>query len=87
MKISHIYKIIILEPEYTDLFHCHIEFETIEHGLRCDVTLVDNNDSDKSITIATGFSEESNMKKLYEDAENLLNNKKYCIGVFKKHCK
>ena len=82
MKISHIYKIIILEPEYTDLFHCHIEFETVENWLRCDVTLVDNNDSDKSITIVTGFSEGYDMAKLHEDAIDLLNNKKYCMDIF-----
>ena len=87
MKTVHIYQIEILEPEYTNLFHCHIEFETIEHGLRCDVTLVDNNDSDKRLTIATAISEGYDMAELHADAIDLLSDKKYCIGVFKKHCR
>lgn len=87
MKTVHIYQIEILEPEYTNLFHCHIEFETIEHGLRCDVTLVDNDDSDNRLTIATAISEGYDMSELHADAIDLLSDKKYCIGVFKKHCR
>ena len=87
MKTVHIYQIEILEPEYTNLFHCHIEFETIEHGLRCDVTLVDNDDSDNRLTIATAISEGYDMAELHSDAIDLLSDKKYCLGVFKKHCR
>lgn len=87
MKTVHIYQIEILEPEYTNLFHCHIEFETIEHGLRCDVTLVDNDDSDNRLTIATAISEGYDMVELHIDAIDLLSDKKYCLGVFKKHCR
>ena len=87
MKTVHIYQIEVLEPNYTNLFHCHIEFETIEHGLRCDVTLVDNNDSDNRLTIETAISEGYDMAELHGDAIDLLNNKKYCLGVFKKHCR
>ena len=87
MKTVHIYQIEILEPEYTNLFHCHIEFETIEHGLRCDVTLVDNDDSDNRLTIATAISEGYDMAELHADAIDLLSDKKYCLGVFKKHCR
>ena len=84
MKTSHIYQIEIIEPEYTDLFHCHIEFETIEHGLRCDVTLVDNEDSDNRLTIASAISEGYDMGELHDDAISILNRKDYCINVFKK---
>lgn len=87
MKTRHIYQIEILEPDYTDLFHCHIEFETIEHGLRCDVTLVDNDDSDNNIRIATAISRDYSIAELHDDAIDLLNNKRYCIGVFNKHCR
>ena len=87
MKTTHIYQIEVLIPEYTDLFHCHIEFETVDNGLRCDVTLVDNNDSDNSLTIATGYSEGYDMARLHSDAIDLLSDKTYCIGVFKKHCR
>ena len=87
MKTVHIYQIEVLEPDYTNLFHCHIEFETIEHGLRCDVTLVDNDDSDNKLTIATAISEGYDMAELHSDAIDLLNDKKYCLGVFKKHCR
>ena len=87
MKTVHIFQIEILKPDYTDLFHCHIEFETIEYGLRCDVTLVDNDDSDNRLTIATAISEGYDMAELHSDAIDLLNNKRYCIGVFKKHCR
>ena len=87
MKAVHIYQIEVLEPEYTDLFHCHIEFETIEHGLRCDVTLVDNDDSYNRLTIATAISEGYDMAELHSDAIDLLSDKRYCLGVFKKHCR
>lgn len=87
MKTKHIYQIEILEPDYTDLFHCHIEFETIEHGLRCDITLVDNDDSDNRLTIATAISEGYDMAELHDDAIKLLSNQRYCIGVFNKHCR
>ena len=87
MKTTHIYQIEVLIPEYTDLFHCHIEFETIEHGLKCDVTLVDNDDSDNRLTIATAISEGYDMSELHADAIDLLSNKRYCLGVFKKHCR
>ena len=87
MTTVHIYQIEVLELDYTNLFHCHIEFETIEHGLRCDVTLVDNDDSDNRLTIATAISEGYDMSELHADAIDLLNNKRYCLGVFKKQCR
>ncbi len=87
MKTVHIYQIEILEPEYTNLFHCHIEFETIEHGLRCDVTLVDNKDPDNSLTIATAISKGYDMAELHADAIKILERESYCVGVFKKHCR
>ena len=85
MKTTHIYQIEILKPEYTDLFHCHIEFETVDNGLRCDVTLVDNKDPDNSLTIATAISKGYDMAELHDDAINLLSNQRYCSAVLRHH--
>ncbi len=87
MRTVHIYQVEVLELEYTDRFHAHIEFESVKEGLRCDVTLVDNDNHEKSITIATAISSEYEMEELHNDAIHFLKNKSYCIGVFNRHCR
>lgn len=88
MRTSYIYQIEVLEAEYSDLFHCHIEFETDEkYGLKCTVTLVDNEDSDKRIILGIGYSGDYDMGTLHSDAIELLSRERYCVDVFKKHCR
>ncbi len=87
MQTKYFYQAEILEMDFTDLYHAHIEFESVEEGLRCDVTLVSNEDSDKRLTIAMAISSDYNISQLHDDAISILNRKDYCINVFKKFCR
>ena len=72
------------ELEYTDEFHAHITFESCEHGLRCDISLC--NDEDE-LFIGTIISKEYDMDDTHQYAENMLSDKDYCLSVWRHHHK
>ena len=74
----------VAELEYTDEFHAHITFESCEHGLRCDISLCNDDDE---IIIGTIISREYDMQMSHVYSENMLSDKEYCLSVWRQHHK
>lgn len=83
MACVHIYHHYVETVDYTELFHFHIEFESIEPGLQCTIT---QTDGEKEILLGRIISKEYDMDESFQFAYNLMNNEDYCMDIWNKHC-
>lgn len=86
MKTRYFYTLKVIELDYAKDYHAHIEYEaTHEHGLRCEISLADNEDDSELVigTITTGGS----MEDCEVYAFNMLSDEDYCSSVWKEHIK
>lgn len=75
-----------IELDYTDRFHAHITQKSTEHGLRCEIALCDG-ECDNEIVIGTIISKDYDMEATHQYAENMLNDREYCLDVWREHCR
>lgn len=83
MACVHIYQLYIETVDYSDVFHFHIEFESVKHGLQCSII---QTDGEKEIHIGGILSKGYDIEESMEFAMDLINNKNYCLGIWNKHC-
>lgn len=83
MKTRCYYQAEVLELEYTDKFHAYLEFESVEAGLRCEITLADA-DGENEFMIGAITSPDYEIGRMHEFAENMLNNAAYCNEIWRR---
>ena len=83
MKTVFYYQAEAIDLEYTDKFHAFIEFESVEGGLRCEITLADSNGEDE-FHIGSITSPDYDIERMHDFAENMLNNRDYCNEIWRR---
>lgn len=83
MKTKYYYQAEVLELEYTDKFYAYLEFESVEAGLRCEITLAEA-DGDNEFMIGAITSPDYDIESLHNFAENMLNNAAYCKEIWRR---
>ena len=83
MKTRYFYQAEVVELEYTDKFYAYLEFESVEEGLRLDITLGEI-DGDNEFNIGAVTSRDYDMQYLHNFAENMLNNAAYCTEIWRR---
>lgn len=86
MKTVFYYQAEAVELDYTDVFHAFIEFESVENGLRCEITLAET-DGDNEFNIGSITSPDYDIESLHKFAENMLNNRAYCTEIWRRRMK
>ena len=84
MITRYLYLEEVAELEYTDEFISRIAFKSCKHGLRCDISLCDDDDE---IIIGTIISREYDMQMSHTYAENLLSDQNFCLSAWRQHHK
>ena len=83
MKTVFFYQAQALELDYTNKFHAFVEFESLEAGLRCKIKLADSN-GDNEFHIGSITSPDYEMERMFEFAQNMLNNSAYCNEIWRR---
>ena len=83
MKTKYYYQAEVLELEYTDKFYAYLEFESVEAGLRCEITLAEA-DGNNEFNIGAITSPDYDIESLHNFAENMFNNAAYCTEIWRR---
>lgn len=83
MKTKYYYQAEVVQLDYTDKFYGYIEFESVELGLRCEITLAETN-GDNEFNIGAITSRDYDIEYLHDLAESMLNNGAYCTEIWRR---
>ena len=83
MKTVFYYQAEVIELDYTDKFHAYIEFESIDGGLQCKISLADSNNDDE-FHIGSITSPDYDIESMHRFAENMLNNRAYINDIWRQ---
>lgn len=86
MKTIYWYQAEVFELEYTKNFHGILEMKSCEHGLRADIILEDSKSDDETI-IGICISREYDIEECHDYACTLLQNRDYCLSVWRNYTK
>ena len=85
-RTRYFYTLKVIELDYAKDYHAHVEFETYEHGLRCEISLADNED-DSELVIGTITTKDGSMEECQNYAISMLSDEDYCSSVWQEHTK
>lgn len=83
MKTVYYYQAEVIQLDYSDKFRAYLEFESVESGLRCEISLAEI-DGDDEFNIGAITSPDYEICRMREFVENMLNNRAYINEIWRR---